>query len=43
MLASPPFYYYKIYTEHVEVIWQHLLNPQLAATALKNGRCTRRR
>jgi pimeloyl-ACP methyl ester carboxylesterase len=36
MLKSPPFYYYKdMPTEHVEVIWQHLLNPQLAATALE--------
>jgi pimeloyl-ACP methyl ester carboxylesterase len=39
MLKSPPFYYYKdMPPEYVEVIWQHLLNPHLAATALEEYR-----
>jgi pimeloyl-ACP methyl ester carboxylesterase len=39
MLKSPPFYYYKnMPREHIEVIWQHLLNPQLAAAALEEYR-----
>jgi pimeloyl-ACP methyl ester carboxylesterase len=39
MLKSPPFYYYKnMPSEHIEVIWQHLLNPHLAATALEEYR-----
>lgn len=39
MLKSPPFYYYKdMPPEHIEVIWQHLLNPHLATTALEEYR-----
>ena len=39
MLKSPPFYYYQhMPPEHIEVIWQHLLNPHLAATALEEYR-----
>jgi pimeloyl-ACP methyl ester carboxylesterase len=39
MLKSPPFYYYKdMPPEHIEVIWQHLLDPHLAATALEEYR-----
>ncbi len=39
MLKSPPFYYYKhMPPEHIEVIWQHLLNPHLAASALEEYR-----
>jgi pimeloyl-ACP methyl ester carboxylesterase len=39
MLKSPPFYYYQnLPPEHIEVIWQHLLNPNLAATALEEYR-----
>ena len=39
LLKSPPFYYYKnLPPEHIEVIWQHLLNPHLAATALEEYR-----
>ncbi len=35
MLKSPPFYYYKnMPPAYIEAIWQHLLNPHLAATAL---------
>jgi len=39
MLKSPPFYYYKnMPPEYIEVIWQHLLNPHLTATALDEYR-----
>ena len=39
MLKSPPFYYYKdMLPEHIEVIWQNLLDPCLAATALEEYR-----
>jgi pimeloyl-ACP methyl ester carboxylesterase len=39
LLKSPPFYYYKdLPPEHSEVIWQHLLNPHLAAAALEEYR-----
>ena len=39
MLKSPPFYYYKYMPpEHIEVIWQGLLNPHLAKTALEEYR-----
>ncbi|CAG0937076.1 4,5:9,10-diseco-3-hydroxy-5,9, 17-trioxoandrosta-1(10),2-diene-4-oate hydrolase [Thermoflexales bacterium] len=39
MLKSPPFYYYKnLPPEQIEVIWQHLLNPTLAPTALEEYR-----
>jgi pimeloyl-ACP methyl ester carboxylesterase len=39
MLKSPPFYYYtNMSPEHIEVIWQHLLNPHLAKTALEEYR-----
>jgi pimeloyl-ACP methyl ester carboxylesterase len=39
MLKSPPFYYYThMPPEHIEVIWQHLLNPQLGQTALEEYR-----
>lgn len=39
MLKSPPFYYYtNMSSEHIAVIWQHLLNPHLAATALEEYR-----
>jgi pimeloyl-ACP methyl ester carboxylesterase len=36
MLKSPPFYYYykTMPPAHIEVVWQHLQNPALAATAL---------
>jgi pimeloyl-ACP methyl ester carboxylesterase len=39
MRKSPPFYYYKdMPAEHIEAIWQHLLNPTLAVTALEEYR-----
>jgi pimeloyl-ACP methyl ester carboxylesterase len=39
MLKSPPFYYYThMPPEHIEVIWQHLLNPHLGQTALEEYR-----
>ncbi len=39
LLKSPPFYYYKsMPPEHLEAIWQHLLNPHLATTALDEYR-----
>jgi pimeloyl-ACP methyl ester carboxylesterase len=39
MLKSPPFYYYTdMPPEHIEVIWQHLLNPDLGQTALEEYR-----
>jgi pimeloyl-ACP methyl ester carboxylesterase len=39
LLKSPPFYYYKnMPPEHIEVIWQHLLNSHLAATTLEEYR-----
>jgi pimeloyl-ACP methyl ester carboxylesterase len=39
MLKSPPFYYYtNLPREHIEVIWQHLLNPALGQTALEEYR-----
>ena len=39
MLKSPPFYYYaNMPPEHIEVIWQHMLNPSLGKTALEEYR-----
>jgi pimeloyl-ACP methyl ester carboxylesterase len=39
MLKAPPFYYYtNMPPEHIEVIWQHLLNPHLGQTALEEYR-----
>jgi pimeloyl-ACP methyl ester carboxylesterase len=39
MLKAPPFYYYtNLPPEHIEVIWQHLLNPHLGQTALEEYR-----
>ena len=39
MLKSPPFYYYKnIAPEITEIIWQHLLRPSAATTALDEYR-----
>ncbi len=39
MRKSPPFYYYRdMPAENIEVLWQHLLNPNLAQTAVEEYR-----
>jgi pimeloyl-ACP methyl ester carboxylesterase len=39
MIKAPPFYYYtNLPPDHIEVIWQHLLNPHLGQTALEEYR-----
>jgi pimeloyl-ACP methyl ester carboxylesterase len=39
LLKAPPFYYYThLPPEHIEVIWQHLLNPHLGQAAVEEYR-----